>query len=79
MSTDRRSTAMAGVPAGQQAREQEVVHRVLASFAHAGDARLRDVMQALTRPLAPRLNRPRRRPTMRSLTSATSGSRTARG
>ncbi len=51
MSTDQRSTAMAGVSAGQQAREQELVNRVLASFAHAGDARLRDVMQALTRHL----------------------------
>ena len=38
MSTDQRSTAMAGVSSGQQAREQELVNRVLASFAHAGDA-----------------------------------------
>ncbi|HWN61168.1 MAG TPA: dioxygenase [Streptosporangiaceae bacterium] len=51
MSTDQRSTAVAGVQAEQQAREQEVVNRVLASFAHGGDARLRDVMQALTRHL----------------------------
>ena len=51
MSADQRSTAMAGGSAGQQAREQELVNRVLASFAHAGDARLRDVMQALTRHL----------------------------
>ena len=34
MSMDQRSTAMAGLPAEQQAREQEVVNRVLASFSH---------------------------------------------
>lgn len=51
MSTDQQSTAVAEVPAEQQAREREVVNRVLASFAHGGDARLRDVMQALTRHL----------------------------
>jgi len=51
MSTDQRSTELAGVPAEQQAREREVVNRVLASFAQGGDARLRDVMQALTRHL----------------------------
>ena len=51
MSTDQRSTTVAGMPAGQEAREQELADRVLASFAHAGDARLEEVMQALTRHL----------------------------
>ncbi len=51
MSADQRSTAVAGMPAGQEAREQELADRVLASFAHAGDTRLKQVMQALTRHL----------------------------
>jgi hydroxyquinol 1,2-dioxygenase len=51
MSTDQQGAAVAGVPAGQQAREQELINRVLASFAHAGDARLKEVMQVLTQHL----------------------------
>jgi hydroxyquinol 1,2-dioxygenase len=39
------------VPAGQQAREQELTDLVVASFASAGDPRLRYLMQALTRHL----------------------------
>jgi hydroxyquinol 1,2-dioxygenase len=42
---------LAGMAAGQEAREQELADRVLASFAHAGDDRLKEVMQALTRHL----------------------------
>ncbi|MGZ4432831.1 MAG: dioxygenase family protein [Trebonia sp.] len=51
MSTDQRSTPVARVTAGQQAREQDLIARVVSSFAHAGDPRLREVMQALTRHL----------------------------
>lgn len=51
MSADQPDTMLAGMPAGQEAREQELADRVLASFAHAGDDRLKEVMQALTRHL----------------------------
>jgi hydroxyquinol 1,2-dioxygenase len=50
MSIDQQSTA-AGVPATQQAREEELTKRVVASFGNAGDARLEQLMQALTRHL----------------------------
>ena len=51
-----RGTGAAGVPASQQAREQDLVEQdlveqVTASFGHAGDARLKQLMQALTRHL----------------------------
>lgn len=39
------------VPAAQQAREEELVRQVIASFGDAGDARLRQLLQALTRHL----------------------------
>jgi hydroxyquinol 1,2-dioxygenase len=47
---DPRSTADE-VPAEQQAREEALVERVLASFEYAPDARLRQLMQSLTRHL----------------------------
>jgi hypothetical protein len=40
-----------GVPPEQQAREQELVEHVAASFGAASDARLKQLMQALTRHL----------------------------
>ncbi len=46
-----RSAGAAEVPAGQRAREAELVERVVRSFADASDPRLREVMQALTRHL----------------------------
>jgi hydroxyquinol 1,2-dioxygenase len=36
------------LPAGQEAREAELVEQVIASFGKAGDARLKQLMQALT-------------------------------
>ena len=51
MSTQQRTATVAGVPAGQQAREQELAERVLASFSGAGEARLKELLQALTRHL----------------------------
>jgi hydroxyquinol 1,2-dioxygenase len=41
----------AELPAAQQAREQELVDQVVASFGSTGDARLKQLMQALTRHL----------------------------
>jgi hypothetical protein len=46
MSTQQRTATVAGVPAGQQAREQELAERVLASFSGADDARLKELLQA---------------------------------
>ena len=51
MSINERSTEVAGVPAAQQDREQEIVEQVVASFGNAGDARLKQLMQSLTRHL----------------------------
>jgi hydroxyquinol 1,2-dioxygenase len=51
MSMNERSTEAAGLPAAQQAREQELVEQVVASFGNASDARLKQLMQALTRHL----------------------------
>jgi hydroxyquinol 1,2-dioxygenase len=51
MSIDQHSTPAAGVPAAQLAREEELIERVVASFGNAGDARLKQLMQALTRHL----------------------------
>ena len=45
------ATSQREVAAGQQAREAELVEQVAASFGGAGDARLRQLMQALTRHL----------------------------
>jgi hydroxyquinol 1,2-dioxygenase len=41
-------TSLTGVPSSQQAREQQLAELVVASFANAGDPRLRQLMQALT-------------------------------
>ena len=51
MSINEQSTEVAGRPAAQQDREQEIVEQVVASFGNAGDARLKQLMQALTRHL----------------------------
>jgi hydroxyquinol 1,2-dioxygenase len=51
MSMDERSTDAAELRAAQQAREQELVEQVIASFDNASDARLKQLMQALTRHL----------------------------
>jgi hydroxyquinol 1,2-dioxygenase len=51
MSMNERSTEVAGLSAAQQAREQELVEQVVASFGNASDARLKQLMQALTRHL----------------------------
>ncbi len=45
------TTGAGGVPAEQQAREEELARQVIASFDSAPDPRLRQVMQALTRHL----------------------------
>src|SRR5437870_8252164 len=45
------SAAAAQVAAEQQAREQALVEQVVASFDNAEDARLKELMQALTRHL----------------------------
>jgi hydroxyquinol 1,2-dioxygenase len=51
MSINEQSTEVAGRPGPQQAREQELVEQVVASFGNADDARLKQLMQALTRHL----------------------------
>jgi hydroxyquinol 1,2-dioxygenase len=51
MSMNERSTEVTGVPAAQQAREQELVEQVVASFGNTSDARLKQLMQSLTRHL----------------------------
>ncbi|HSR83406.1 MAG TPA: dioxygenase [Streptosporangiaceae bacterium] len=49
MSND--AAGIAKGPASQRAREQELIEQVVASFAHAGDARLKLLMESLTRHL----------------------------
>ena len=51
MSAGEQDVELGGVAAGQQAREEELVELVTASFRHAEDPRLRQLMQALTRHL----------------------------
>ena len=51
MSLDQRSAEGRDVAAEQQAREAELAEQVVASFDGAGDARLKELMQALTRHL----------------------------
>jgi hydroxyquinol 1,2-dioxygenase len=51
MSAGEQDVELGGVAAGQRAREEELVELVTASFRHAEDPRLRQLMQALTRHL----------------------------
>ena len=51
MSGSGQDPRAARVPAAQQAREEELVRQVIASFGNADDARLRQLLQALTRHL----------------------------
>jgi hydroxyquinol 1,2-dioxygenase len=51
MSSNEQSTEVADLPAAQQAREQELVEQVAASFGNASDPRLKQLMRALTRHL----------------------------
>jgi hydroxyquinol 1,2-dioxygenase len=51
MSVSEQDAELGGVAAGQQAREEELVELVTASFRNTGDPRLRQLMQALTRHL----------------------------
>jgi hydroxyquinol 1,2-dioxygenase len=51
MSSSAQNLQAAGVSAEQQAREEELVGQVVASFAGASNPRLRQLMQALTRHL----------------------------
>src|SRR5437588_2168930 len=51
MGQDERSLEERGMPPEQLAREQELVEQVAASFEAASDARLKQLMQALTRHL----------------------------